>query len=316
MKFNPEKSNTNEKNNPKEVGKNFEFFRNRGLPTDVWGDFIQKYQSRELYSYDETINRFQGTELHISGNDERIISSQEFSEFINESFNQDILRKSLVTAIYIRFDEVNYRAIPDNLLGLNPGEYYIPKDVFIKNYQSLSLDQQNIISKDIYRAESFAAWNRDSQNEATREILIKNKLVLPTPIALFNQEFDMSNIAIRNNNLKDAGLEYLSAVDHQDCKKKYILGTLAHEIGHNIFQHLIHNRDQEHEWKNIIDKNGDITEYARRYNNNGHKNYDENFCEAIRLYTTAYDWIEENDYIEIINYIEKNFPEIKKTTLY
>lgn len=295
----------------KEMKADFEGFKNAGLPAQVWRDLQEKFENDELYSYEETLSRFGETEIIIESNDEKVITNEELVQFIDSHFSGDILKQALVSAIDIRLNEVNYQAPENNFIGIDAGEYYIPKNVFLKYHGNLSADQLKHIEDYVYRGESFSVWNRNTSNELTNVGLVESGAVLPTPVAIFNQEFDKENRGIKEDKLDEVGLEYLSVVPQAERSKMYTLGTLAHEIGHNIFQHLVYKKPQEQEWKDIVDKLGNITEYAKEYEVENGKEYDENFCEAIRIFTTAREWLDKNGYAEVSDYIEKYFPEIK-----
>lgn len=313
MNFKADQFPKNEKTplNLEEMRADFEGFKNAGLPAQVWQDLQEKFENDKLHSYEDTLNEFGETEIIIENNDEKVITNEELVQFVDLHFSGDILKQALVTAIDIRLNEVNYQAPSDNFIGIETGEYYIPKDVFLKYHDKLSTEQLKHVEDHVYRAESFAVWNRNTSNELTNVGLVESDVVLPTPIAIFNQEFDKENKGIKENKLDEVGLAYLSVVPQNERSKMYALGALSHEIGHNIFQHLVYKKPHEQEWKDIVDKLGNITEYAKEYDKGNGKDYDENFCEAVRVFTTAREWLDKNGYTEMAGYIEKYFPDIK-----
>jgi hypothetical protein len=79
----------------------------------------------------------------------------------------------------------------------------------------------------------------------------------------------------------------------------------------NIFQHLIYGKPHQKEWEEIVDRLGSITKYAEEYKNDKLTHYDENFAEAIRLFTTTREFLEKSGHSEMARFIEKYFPEIK-----
>jgi len=311
FEFDQSLKNENPPLNLEEMRENFERFKNAGLPAQVWQDLQEKFKNDTLSSYEETVKEFGETEIIIENNDGKVITNEELKQFTDTHFSGDILKYALITAIDIRLNVVNYQAPADNFIGIESGEYYIPKDVFLKYQDKLSPEQLKHIENHVYRAESFAVWNRNTSNELTNIALVESNAVLPTPVALFNQEFDRENIGIKENKLDKVGLEYLSGVSESKRSKMYALGSLAHEIGHNIFQHLVYKKPHEQEWKNIVDRLGNITYYAKKYDKGNGKDYDENFCEAVRIFTTTTEWLDQNGYSEMANYIEKYFPDIK-----
>ena len=61
----------------------------------------------------------------------------------------------------------------------------------------------------------------------------------------------------------------------------------------------------------IIDDYGNITNYASKYEErNKEKDYDENFAEAIRIYTVNKNYFEKHNYQKIPEFINKYFSQI------
>lgn len=291
----------------------FEPFKNAGIPAQTYCDLQEKILEKSLKPYKETYDQIEETQIIIENNDEKLLTNNEIGNFIDSKFQGDILRKALVTAIEIRFNEVNYQAPKENSFGIEKGEYYIPKKIFLNYFNKLSTEQQKEITKNIYRAESFAKWNRieEKKHKMIRSALSESGCVFPTPVALFNLEFNEETKAIREGKLEEAGLEYLSKTKKPEREKNYALGTIAHELGHNIFQHLIYKKPQAKEWEEIVDKLGSIAKYAKKYQENKLAHYDENFAEAVRVFTTAREWMDKNRYSDMAQYIKKYFSEIQ-----
>ncbi len=290
----------------------FEQYDNTGLVMEVVGDLVKKFENNELYPYKKTLDKIAEPEIVVESNDEQLFTDTELGEFVDTHFEGNILRKALVSSIKIRLNDVYYQSQEDNFLGLPAGRYYyIPKEVFVKYLGQLSLEQKKHFEEYIYRAESYSIWNSITTNELLQITLVDPGNVLPTPVVIYNQEFDKENKGIKDNKLKEVGLEYLSLTPQVERSKLYALGSLAHEIAHNIFEHLIKKMPHKKEWEEIVDQLGDITAYAKEYDKGGGKDYEENFCEAVRLFTTAREWLDKNGYSQVVNYIEKYFPEIK-----
>ncbi len=290
----------------------FGSFKNAGISIQTYYELQQKFLDDELHPYQETYEQSEDAQIVIENNDEKLLTNEEVGEFIDSKFQGAILRKALVTNIEIRFGEVNYQAPKENSFGIEQGEYYIPKEQFLEWFNKLSPQQQAELSANIYHAESFANWNRitDEKHEMVKTALSDSGHVFPTPVALFNLEFDEESKAIKEGRLEQAGLNYLEKVEETQRQKIYALGTIAHELAHNIFQHLIYGKPHAKEWEEIVDRLGSITKYAEEYKKDELTHYDENFAEAIRLFTTTREFLEKNGYSEMIRFIEKYFPEI------
>lgn len=103
----------------------------------------------------------------------------------------------------------------------------------------------------------------------------------------------------------------MSEIKETERQKVYALGIIAHEPAHNIFQHLIYGKPESKEWEEIVDRLGSITKYAEEYKDDKLTHYDENFAEAIRLFTTTKEFLEKSKYSEMARFIEKYFPEVQ-----
>ncbi len=305
--------NTNKTFNKLEIKKDFEPFINSGVSMKTFKNLIEKFLEASLKTYQETYEAMDYPRVSNEGNDEKLLTKNEVTLFINEKFQGNILQKALVSGIELHLNEINYQAIEENFLGLEKGEYYLPKEKFLAYFNKLSFEQQEEMRKNIYHAESFASWNRttEQENETVNTVLLASGKVLPTPIALFNFEFDKETRAIMEGKIEEAGIGYLSEIKESEREKVYALGNIAHEIAHNIFQHLIYNKPQEKEWEEIVKRLGSVTKYAERYKDDDTTHYDENFAEAVRLFTTTREFLEKNGYMEMVLFIKKYFPEIK-----
>ena len=311
--MNLEKPNQNFLLNLEGAREVFQSFKNSGVSAQTYYELQQGFLNGELKSYQETYEQSKGASIIIEDNNEKLLTNKEIGEYIDSKFQGDILRKALVKNIEIRFGEVNYQAPKENLFGIEQGEYYFPKELFSGYFDKLSSERQAEISTNIYHAESFANWNRitDERYEMVKNALSDSGNVFPTPVVLFNLEFDKESRAIKDGKLEQAGLDYLEQVEEIRRQKVYALGTIAHELAHNIFQHLIYKKPNMKEWEEIIGRTGGVTKYTERYKNDLLTYYDENFSESIRLFTTTIEFLEKEKYAEVIRFIEKYFPEIK-----
>ena len=168
-----------------------------------------------------------------------------------------------------------------------------------------------MISKNIFHGEGYSNWNIDSTFECTSENLVKKGNVFPSPIVIYNHEFDRESILIKKGQINEAGLSYLAAIPENDRLEKYTLSTISHEVGHNLFANVVHNSPLLDEFITITDMSGVITEYAGRYKGDLHTYYNEYFAEAVRIYTINKSYLDEKGFSEVAHFIEKNFPDIR-----
>jgi len=135
------------------------------------------------------------------------------------------------------------------------------------------------------RAESMPAYN-DGETE-----------FIDLPIFLFS---------FYGENTLD--IDYLSEFNDEEKNLKYQVGTIAHEIGHMAYCYQTGLKEKK-EWKKIIDKTGHLTKYSGKYSSGMYgKNlrYDEEFAEAVRLYTTSFAYLKEK-FQEVFEFIEKHY---------
>lgn len=237
-------------------------------------DEILDYTNK-LRSYKKAIEQHNPSDTEFNGFGE----DQDFSEieeFIASSFSEDILRRCLISEILYSEDTVN--------IQINGEDFYVPTSVY-----SALLSSSFEMKK--FRAENFTRWNTNPDF---------SKKYIPTPIFVYS---------FYGENTDD--FSYLSTLSPEDRMKAYKLGTVAHEIAHHIYAYILQrNGNLLKEWQNLIDESGPLTDYARKYVNKADLEYEENFAEAIRLRTTAPDFLAEN-YSAINRFLIDNFPEVK-----
>lgn len=58
-------------------------------------------------------------------------------------------------------------------------------------------------------------------------------------MVIYNQEFDRESILIIKGQIDEVGLVYLEPIPKNERLERYILSTISHEVGHNLYANLI-----------------------------------------------------------------------------
>jgi len=225
-------------------------------------------------SYDEAVEQNRDNEIDFSGfeNDPDIPDAK---EFVSKVFGAELLQKCLVSKVKYTPDRVN--------VNINGTDYLLPVDVY-KEWEAVMPEIKN----KKFRAESFVLWNTDPNF---------SKKFIPTPIYFYSFCGE-----------RPEQLDYLVQVPAEQKMRQYKLGTITHEVAHHVYDYLM-DTDKRTGWRGLVDKTQAITEYAKSYAEHKLK-YDEFFTEAVRLKTTAPDYLETN-FPEIDKFLTDNFPSIK-----
>ena len=201
------------------------------------------------------------------------------AEYLKGAFGKELLQKSLISEINNYPNTVNVRIGRD--------DYLLPIEV----YQQWK-DKMPVVKEHKYRAESFVSWNTDPNF---------SKKFIPLPI-MVNSFYDED----------PSGNPYLQSVPPQLRMKYYKLGTIAHEVGHHIYDYLM-DADKRTAWKKVVDGSPVLSDYADQYSDHKLK-YDEVFTEVVRLKTTVPEYLVQG-FSEINKFLEENFPAIQKPNL-
>ncbi len=200
----------------------------------------------------------------------------EIESFLENSFPNGLLDKALISRI-------SY--LPDTVCISLDGNYFIPKE----KYLGLKDRYKNLPKHKV------RGVNRSSSNIH--------------PFALFRSS-PMEIYSFIDEDLSD--FEYLENIPEEERMRLYKLGTVSHEVGHNLYINLLEkpSRDQ---WQELIDNTGHLTVYSEKYSSGIHGDnirYDEEFAEAVRLMTTNSDYLKEK-YLEIYEFLVDTFPDLK-----
>ncbi len=209
---------------------------------------------------------------------------KEFSgidSLLKKTFSNGLLDKALISRISYYPEIVN--------ISLNKGNYFLPQDKYFEWKK-----QYSDLPKHKVRAVNRGSSNRPIYN-----------LFHSTPIEIYSfVDENLDNFA------------YLKDIPADKKMRLYKLGTIMHEVGHNLYVNLLNDKQKE-EWKKIIDLTGSLTYYSQKYASGIHGNkvnYEEEFAEAIRLITTVNDYLKQN-FPKVFHFIMNNFPEIKPQKL-
>jgi len=225
-------------------------------------------------SYDEAVEQNQGNEIDFSGfeTDPHIPDAK---EFVYRVFGGELLQQCLISKVKYAPDIVN--------VNINRIDYMLPVDVY-KQWEAVMPEVKNRK----FRAEAFVKWNTDPNF---------SKKFIATPINFYSFHGEQPE-----------RLDYLADLPAEQKMRYYKLGTIAHEVAHHVYDYLM-NTEQRTVWRELVDRTQPITDYAKSYSQDNIK-YDEFFTEAVRLKTTAPDYLKTN-FPEIDQFLTDNFPSIK-----
>jgi hypothetical protein len=228
-------------------------------------------------SYYEAVELNRGKKIEFVGfENESDIS--DIKDFIYKSFSDDLLSKCLISKI---------RYVQDKILIHSPSldNYEVPIDTYFELKKIIPHVEEHR-----NRASVYTSWNTNPNF---------NKTFIPLPIDFYSFEGESPN------------KPYLEDFSDEKKMRLYKLGTVAHEIGHHMYDYLM-DKNERKEWKEALGDTEGITEYAQKYNKDTSRylKYDENFAEAIRLKTTSPKYLKDN-FPKIDMFIQKHFPEIK-----
>ena len=217
------------------------------------------------------------------------VSPQEVKDFVSSVFTDELLQQSYISEIVLDSGLVWVRFPEDIKLGNKPYDAYVPRNIFSEQYDKLDPEAKVRMSDNVRRAVSYVSYN------SLHPALSSEDSIFPTPVYFFNQEFDSQSRGIRNGEIDAVGLQYLKEIPKEQQLEKYALGSIAHEIGHHIFEHVVLKSEQVEEIIELLSL-ATITEYADSFDtrDNPYLAYHEKFSEMVRLYTTAPGYLRNN----------------------
>ena len=202
------------------------------------------------------------------------------SENVNKCFSPELLLKCFIS-------KVKYH--PEFVLAI---DNFTPSFLTKKQYEE-KLVTDPALSKRRIRAMNVTSFQKDDRT---------TPVVVPTSINLYN--FDYEDLS---------QYDYLDSKSEDEKMPIFKFGTVSHEIAHNIYNNIL-THDDIKEFATKVDEIGHgLTAYSRKYIDGTHGQsveYSEEFAEAIRLFITTPEYIEEN-YPKIAVFIREKFPEIK-----
>jgi len=270
-------------------------------------DFFFRYRNPEIiHALKRNIEQFVSTgenppqNLEVHGELEHDLTREEVHAFIQESFPQKLRENLPIAGIHARSDIVWVR-IPQDFFGDHLAyDSYVPVHQFSSFLASLPEGEAQNIQKQIRRGVSYVLYNR------LHPALEEKEEWLNTPIYLFNQSFDPENRAIQEGKPESEGLDYLSGREEREAAKLYYLGTIAHEIGHHILEKEVTSSEENREAIFPLLREKAVTSYVtKKHITEGTiVFFHENFAEAIRLFTTAPEYLREH-HSELFTHLEK-----------
>lgn len=215
------------------------------------------------------------------------VSAERIKLFIENNFSKELLLNSLTSRVVIRTD-INVIEAKERI--------YIENEVLREYLKTQTEGEQDYTKSCVRRAESYASWRENDDKD--REGTFYGKY-FSSPVVLFNQDY-----------LPDLNeFDYLEEFENAEKKEQYVLGSVAHEIGHQAFAFILNESLLLEEWKGMIGQNGNITQYAADYEAKyGKKEYDENFAEAVRLFKTSPNFLKSR-HEKVYDFVERFFRE-------
>lgn len=230
------------------------------------------------------------------------LSQERIQLFLKENFVDDLASRIALSDIDIRPDLVYLNIVDRNndVSTADRGEFgFVKLEVFQSFFQPLTDLEKLYVSQFVLRARSFYKNNTDD-------------FFIPTQISLFNQDFDIVNYALlQGKSAIESYVPYLDDISHDQKRTLYILGLISHEIGHHIYEYYVKkNTELLNKWIAYSQKSSNLTQYVAIYSNSNMHD-EENFCEAVRIYTTNPNYLQTNS-PEIYLFISNNFSDILK----
>ncbi len=194
---------------------------------------------------------------------------------LRNTFGENILQSCLISEIRYHPNQIYLR--------VNGGQYLLPSDEYLSLVETIPF-----ISDFRFRAESLSNWNLDSSFTARFHAL---------PIIIYS--FVGQDLA---------EFDYLNTLAEESKMKAYKQGTVVHEIAHLLFDYQL-SKNQRTEWVKTSNTIGDVTKYAKSYSDQA-TNHEENFCEAIRLFATTPEYL-QNNFPQVYGYISNTLESLK-----
>jgi hypothetical protein len=206
-----------------------------------------------------------------------------FPEHLKQAFTEDLLNSAFISRIVYRPDQVNVFFNGDD-------DYFLPVEVYRKwAKQNPEIRNQKV------RAENFSNWVKTGFTQG----------IMPLPIHLFSFE---------GENTDD--FPYLEELPQDKRMEAHKFGTVAHEIAHHLYNYFLKPEEQE-EWVMLAGRAEPLTAYCEKYKTGAHSSdagyAEEQFSEAVRLFTTVPKYLEEKN-SEIYAWVHEKFPEIAPYT--
>jgi hypothetical protein len=156
---------------------------------------------------------------------------------------------------------------PDTVLVAIDGQHYaVPVD----EYAGLVASSPGVAT---HRVRAYGAANINLHPASKR--------YMRTPIGIYS----FTGEPLENK-------DYLPGVNEATKSRVYKQGTVVHEVAHHIWNNIL-TSEQREEWKRLSQQSPSLTQYAESYE--GRQAWDEEqFGEAIRVYTTNYSYLLEH----------------------
>lgn len=238
------------------------------------------------------------------------ISNKKVSEFLENAFGKDILRKCMIALIYkddrfiIKCDNIEKTNELAKKFNLN----------FLAGTNLRVADNR----EDYIKAEMYLE-GVDSENELKHLYKVR-------ATAGFESEFakiDLHSFGVEKSDDFDYLNEHKLLTSEDQKMKAYILGTIVHEVVHRMEQRGKEDMLKFKQYEKIVEKEACadkkfVSDYVRRhkdlYDSSEYQTVREDFAEAVRIYLTNADYLKAK-YKQRYKFIKDNYPFIKENSI-
>lgn len=238
------------------------------------------------------------------------IPNKKISEFLENSFGKDVLRKSSIA--FIDKDD-KWLIKCDDMDKANE---------LVKKFNIDLHDGTNLLiaenEEDYKKAEMYL---EGVENENDLKHLYKLRATAGSESGF--AKIDLHSFGVEKSDDFDYLKEHELLTSEDQKKKAYILGTIGHEVAHKIEPRGKEDPIKFNEYKKITEEEqaGDktfVSDYVRRhkdlYNSNEHSILREDFAEAVRVYLTNSDYL-KTKYSQRYKFIKDNYSFVKENSI-
>lgn len=268
------------------------------IPSAYWY-YLERGREPIFKRYEDAVEECGPLQV-IERDEQSMVDAKKMEQFLVDRFSPELLKRALVERVIIDANTDVIHMPHGNDYKLPYGDYFVPPALTEQIYTSLTPAQQRKFRDRIARAYSLSIWHETSPE-------LKG-LYFYAPIILYHNDYDDVSSGLREGkDPSSLAQDYLREIPQEDREFVYFASMMGHEIGHHIYTFIVRkNQELEEAWKAVIDRTGIISSYAGWYKKDP-KYYEENFCEAVRMYIVSPDDLPK----EAADFLRENFSEIQ-----